>query len=71
MTITYKPMKMFPDIQTPVLHKVTFRQHNAVHMRAWLEENCRAAWYVSPGWSGNFVEFEDDQDATAFALVWA
>lgn len=72
MAITYSnPWPNMPTVRVPKLHRVHFRHHNALLMRAWLVANCQAAWYVSPGWSGNFVEFEDDQDATAFALVWA
>lgn len=72
MPITYvNPWPDLPNIRVPKLHKVTFKRHDALHMRAWLEENCRAPYYTGPGWAGNFVEFEDDQDATAFALRWA
>ena len=65
------PCSDYPQIKVPKLHRVTFKHHNALHMRAWLEENCRAPWYVSPGWTSNFVEFEDDLDALAFALRWS
>ena len=37
----------------------------------WCQENCRAAWYRSPGHVNQcFIEFEDDEDAVMFALHW-
>lgn len=84
MTITYKPMVMFPNIQTPVLHRVVYahttdgvaaRYQNSYRdwqVRLWCQANCRAGFYMHPGWTQEkFVQFEDDQDATWFALHWA
>ena len=72
MAITYTtPWPNLPQVQVPKLHRVTFSKYRFGEMREWLEANCRAPFYVSPGWTGNFVEFEDDQDATAFALRWS
>lgn len=65
--------QLHPDfsITVPVLHRVYFSKYYRIpEMREWLETNCCAAYYVSPGWTDNFVEFEDDTDATAFALRW-
>lgn len=67
----YPDPEIAPTLRVPVLHKVYFSKYRIAEMREWLEYNCRAKWYVSPGWTGNFVEFEDDQDATAFALRWS
>jgi hypothetical protein len=37
----------------------------------WLEENCHGRYYHSPGYlTEKFIEFEDGQDATLFALRW-
>lgn len=72
MAITYVNKKYGEtDLKFPILHRVYYTRHDALHMREWLQANCRAAWYTSPGWSGDFVEFEDDVDATAFALRWS
>lgn len=59
-----------PEIRVPILHRVHFKKYKFAEMREWLNENCRAPWYTSPGWTADFVEFEDDADATAFALRW-
>lgn len=84
MTITYKPMKGFPNINIPVLHRVIYGQtvdgvparyqtsYRDYLIRQWCQSNCRAPFYMHPGWTvDKFVEFEDDVDATAFALKWA
>lgn len=39
-------------------------------MHAWCKDNCRDKFYGSPAWT-NVWGFEDDEDATAFALRWA
>jgi hypothetical protein len=37
----------------------------------WLEANCQAPYYHSPGWCTNkFIEFECSEDAVHFALRW-
>lgn len=71
MTVTYKTNPAFPGVKFPVLHRVHYRRHDALHMRTWLEANCQAQWYTAPGWAGDFVEFEDDEDAVLFALRWS
>lgn len=78
---TYPWPETAPTLKVPVLHKVYFTRYQIAEiisairriaeMRDWLEANCRAPYYVAPGWADNFVEFEDDQDATAFALRWS
>jgi len=83
MTITYKPMEMFPHIKIPVLHKVkyadTVDQVQAQYQRSykdhlvdtWLKDNCRSPYYNSPGYlKEKFIEFEDDREAVMFALRW-
>jgi len=81
--ITYKPMKAFPEIQTPVLHRVVYA-HTADDVQAryqrsykdhlvdtWLQANCKAPYYHSPGYlKEKFIQFEDDEDAVFFALRW-
>ena len=68
--IKYRMISDEIPVAVPVLHRVNFSGYSFAEMREWLEANCRAPYYTSPGWTGNFVEFEDDQDATAFALRW-
>lgn len=37
----------------------------------WLKENCRHPYYHSPGYlEEKFIEFENLEDATFFALKW-
>jgi hypothetical protein len=84
MAITYKPMRGFPGIKTPVLHRVTYGHTTdgvyAAYQRSyqdhlvdeWLKYHCQGTYYHSPGWmKQKFIEFEDDQDAVIFALRWA
>lgn len=68
--IKYRMISDEIPVAVPVLHRVNFSGYRFAEMREWLEANCRAPYYTSPGWTGNFVEFEDDADATAFALRW-
>jgi hypothetical protein len=75
--ITYRTMKedsvpFIPTIKIPILHRVPYDQrHTFFEIYHWCEEYCVAQYYTSPGWSGSFVEFEDDEDAVLFALRWA
>ena len=71
MPVTYTYPWPELNVKVPQLHRVHFTRYRIAEMREWLEANCRERYYVSPGWTDNFVEFEDDQDATAFALRWA
>jgi hypothetical protein len=84
MTVTYKPMKMFPEIQTPVLHRVVYahtvdyvdafyqRSYKDHLVDAWLKENCQGNYYHSPGYlREKFIEFEDECDAIFFTLRWS
>ena len=84
MTVTYKPMRGFPGIQTPVLHRVVYaktendvlsmyqRSYKDYQVDEWLKANCRHPYYHSPGYlREKFIEFECDQDAVMFALRWA
>ena len=83
MTITYKPMEMFPDIKIPVLHKIKYANTvddvEAQYQRSyldhlvdeWLRANCKSPYYHSPGYlKEKFIQFEDDKEAMLFALVW-
>jgi hypothetical protein len=84
MTVTYKELKGFPGVQTPVLHRVVYahtegdvlvmyqRSYKDHLVDEWLKENCRGNYYHSPGYTTEkFIEFEDDQDAVLFTLKWA
>jgi len=73
MTVTYKPLKMFPEILTPVLHKVEYHTSaEDYQVNMWLKENCKSYYYHSPGWmKEKFIQFEDDHDAVMFALKWS
>lgn len=84
MTITYKSMKGFPDIQIPVLHKVVYaytvdhvdafyqRSYKDHLIDAWLKENCKSSYYHSPGYlKEKSIHFEDDKEAFMFALKWS
>ena len=83
MGITYKPMKGFPNVNIPVLHRVVYAytidrvkayyqiSYKDYLVNAWLEENCRSPYYHSPGYlTEKFIEFEDDKEAVLFALRW-
>ena len=83
MTITYKPMEMFPNIKIPVLHKIKYANTvddvEAQYQRSyldhlvdeWLRANCKSPYYHSPGYlKEKFIQFEDDKEAMLFALVW-
>ena len=85
--ITYKhPWPEVPALKVPVLHRVDYAYEegkmtstsltNSVQtdmdVRSWCKNNCRAAYYLHPGYTREkFVHFEDDQDAVFFALKWA
>lgn len=84
MTVTYKPMPMFPQIKMPVLHKVVYGQTidavQAQYQRSyrdhlvdsWLSSHCRHPYYHSPGYlTEKFIQFECSHEALAFALKWA
>ena len=73
MTVTYKPLKMFPEILTHVLHKVKYHINaEDYQLNTWLKENCKGYYYHSPGWmKEKFIQFEDDHDAVMFALRWS
>jgi hypothetical protein len=76
-----------PALKVPVLHRVDYGYddmgsvistsiaklaHDDIKVRAWCKHNCRAAYYLHPGYTREkFVHFEDDQDAVFFALKWA
>lgn len=81
MTVRYKPMKGFPGVKLPVLHRVVYAKTvddvQAYYQRSlkdyqvdeWLRENCKNNYYHSPGYlKEKFIEFEDDEDAFIFAL---
>lgn len=82
--ITYKTNNKFPGVNFPVLHRVVYA-HTVDHVDAfyqrsyldhkvdaWLEANCRAPYYRSPGYlREKFIEFECDEEALLFALKWS
>jgi hypothetical protein len=71
--ITYvQPWEELPSLRVPRLHRVNYNpKYNWGEVQYWCKENCRAPSYMGGSWSGNFAEFEDDQDAVLFALKWA
>lgn len=84
MTVTYKPLKGFPHIMTPVLHRVKYadttdniqasyqRSYKDYLVDSWLKDNCKGNYYRSPGYlREKFIEFEDDAEAMMFALRWS
>ena len=83
MTITYKSLNGFPNIKTPVLHRVVYdrrvgetvpqsyqRSYKDHLVDQWLKANCRHPYYHSTWHQEKFIEFEDDAEAVAFALRW-
>lgn len=72
ITYTY-PWPEQPTFKVPKLHRVHYNdKYNWGEVQYWCKENCRAPAYTSPGWTNKkFVEFEDDEDATLFALKFA
>lgn len=49
-------------------HEWSLKDHN---IREWCKTNCRAEFYMHPGWTNEkFVQFKDDADAMWFALRW-
>jgi hypothetical protein len=86
MAVTYKQVELGGiRLTMPVLHRVVYdaRVDDAIpamyqysykdHLvNAWLKENCKNPYYHSPGYDREkFIEFEDDEEATLFALRWA
>ena len=69
ITYTYPWPDLAPSLRVPKLHKVNFNpKYNSGEAHRWCQENCRASFYLGGSWAGHFIEFEDDMDATAFAL---
>ena len=53
-------------------YKIQYKDLSNFHnMYYWLDKKCRGRFYTSPAWAGNFVEFEDEQDAVLFSLTWS
>jgi hypothetical protein len=73
--ITYThPWPEMPTVRVPKLHRVSYNlKYNWGEVHYWCKHNCRAPSYMGPSWNGSnkFVEFEDDEDATMFALKFA
>ena len=72
-----------PTVKVPKLYKVKYADTVdnvlAVYQRSykdhlvdeWLDANCKANYYHSPGWiQEKFIQFEDDKEAVMFALRW-
>lgn len=84
MTITYKTNVNWPGLKFPVLHRVVYdrrlnesvlagyqRSLRDCNVDTWLSENCKSSYYHSPGYMHEkFIEFEDDEEASFFALRW-
>jgi hypothetical protein len=82
MAITYVKKKYGEtELKFPVLHRVYYGKTMPTQwqisyldykVNEWLKENCKHPHYRSPGYlDEKFIEFEDDEDATWFALKWA
>lgn len=85
MAITYTyPWPDLPNVKVPKLHTVTYadtvdgvqaeyqRSYKDHLVDAWLKEYCKSPYYRSPGYlKEKFIQFEDDEEATLFALRWA
>lgn len=85
MAITYINKKYGKtDLKFPVLHRVVYAttadrvqaqwqvSYKDYRVNEWLKENCRSPYYHSPGYlEYKFIEFEDDAEATFFALKFA
>jgi hypothetical protein len=86
MAITYVEAKFGIEktLRVPVLHRVVYADtsdgvqaqwqisYKDYRVNEWLKENCKNPYYRSPGYlHEKFIEFEDDVEATWFALVWA
>ena len=70
MSILYKDSGY--GFKVAVLHRINYsstESHLTIHR--WCEKNCKGGFYTSPGWAGQFVEFENDEDAVWFALGWS
>lgn len=80
------PLPNYPKFKLPVLHKVVYNSsiseyegngyikayplHDA-EIEEWCRVNCKSGWYLSPSHSDEtFIEFEDDEEAVVFALMW-
>lgn len=62
------------EIKFPILHRVDYNGRHEKDwfiMHEWCKRQCKAPFYWAPQWAGTFVEFEDDEDATMFALKWS
>lgn len=84
MAVTYVKKKYGEtDVKFPVLHRVVYgktmdgvlAQYQVSYLdykvNEWLKENCKSPYYHSPGYlQEKFIEFEDDEEATWFALRW-
>lgn len=81
--ITYTTSDKWPTIKFPKLHKVVYahtaddvlahyqRSYKDHLVDTWLEANCKAPYYHSPGYlKEKFIQFEDDEDAVLFALIY-
>jgi len=65
---------MTVGFKVPKFHTVHIRRENYTHLelQVWCEANCRGAFYIIPSWRAKAgCQFEDDEDATMFALRWA
>lgn len=80
-TLKIAPWAKDPNFgqQIPVMHNVKVSYSGLTddeqserwrEQRDWCEKFCRDKWYPAPAWTPAWG-FEDDEDATAFALRWA
>lgn len=77
MVVTYKKAYKGLELEVPVLHDVVIRtgeiisraEYEAIY--DWCQHNCKEQFYIYPSWTNKIgCQFEDDEDATMFALRW-
>jgi hypothetical protein len=72
ITYKYPWPDLAPTFKVPKLHRVNYNpKYNWGEVHYWCKANCRGPSYMSPVQHLTFVEFEDDADATVFALKFA
>lgn len=72
MAVTY--VENILGFKVPKLYTVHIPREKCSRKQlyAWCNINCKGAFYIIPSWCENAgCQFEDDNDATMFALRWS
>ena len=70
MSILYRDNGYGMKVEAP--HRITYSStENYYTVYGWCMENCKGRFYTGPRWAGQFIDFEDDEDAAWFALRWS